>query len=121
MEVQERKEWKTLHQINRPVFVAGLKPFQWVIAFIFCVSILFAVVMGSSSFKYVLLILPYPLYLGIKKLSKENDAGHPDYLSSVFVWVQITSYGFFKNPHFVDSTNVFTKLKKKSERAGTRL
>jgi hypothetical protein len=111
---QERREWKTLYQMNRPVYIAGLKPFQWVIVFALSVFILFALVMGSSPVRFILLLLPYPLYLGVKKVSRENDSGHPDYLNTIFVWWQM-------NKHFIDSTKVFSKLKEKSERAGTKI
>lgn len=110
----ERREWKTLNKMNAPVYLAGLVPWQWVVVVVFAFVVLFLLLTGESPFRFFLLLIPVGVYMAIKKVAKENDAGNPDYINSLTVWLQLPK-------HLLDSTNVFQKLKQKSERAGTKI
>lgn len=110
----ERLEWRTLNKMNNPVFIGGLRPWQWMLAPVIFVVILFILFVGDSPFRFLLLLFPVLVWRGVRILAKENDKGHPDYFDSVVVWFQIKK-------HFVDTTNVFNKLREKSERAGAKI
>jgi hypothetical protein len=112
--MKERREWKTLHRMNSPVYIAGLRPYEWVLVVAFGFFIIFALAVAESAVKWILLIIPILFRSGLKIITKQNDAGHPDYLTSLFVWFQIPK-------HLLDTTNVFKILKEKSEQSGAKI
>jgi len=94
--MEERKEWRSLYQINKRIYFLGFKPMQLII-----LSCLLFVV--GYFFWWVAILSFIPLYRVGQMLSRANSSGNPDMILSLFVW-----YGMKK--YFVDGNNIFEKL-----------
>tara|TARA_Y100001949_G_scaffold150648_1_gene135952 strand:- start:268 stop:570 length:303 start_codon:yes stop_codon:yes gene_type:complete len=91
--MEERKEWRTLYIINKPVHFLGFRPVQWL--YISCIVFL----IGYAVWWLLLILIPVVYSIG-RKLNKEHTSGNPGYISSLIVRRSMPKYfedrvGFF--------------------------
>ena len=94
--MEQRKEWRSLHLINRKVSFLGFRPLQWVI--IACA--LFGV--GFLFWWLALAAVPLLWHLG-RATTRQQRRGHPDYLLE---WVLRVG----QKRYFVDHEGIFNLL-----------
>tara|TARA_Y100001972_G_scaffold93178_1_gene114222 strand:- start:929 stop:1231 length:303 start_codon:yes stop_codon:yes gene_type:complete len=91
--MEERKEWRTLYMINKPVVFLGFLPMQWL--FISCILFL----IGYAVWWLAIMLIPIVYLIG-RRLSKEHSNGNPGYISSLIVRRSMPKY-------FEDRTGLF--------------
>lgn len=94
--MEDRKEWRTLYMINKPVYFLGFRPVQWL--YISC--ILFGI--GYAMWWLLLILIPVIYSIG-RKLAKEYTNGNPGYISSLIVRRSMPKY-------FEDQAGLFDQL-----------